>query len=108
VSPEKSFPGEKAANPNHTENRSHYNASNPAYEARLAGWLEGYHSRDAEVGKLNWTADRYYTEMIRRPAKPFEPTNAKSYADLERIRGNSANADRVDAANRARFAEVAK
>jgi len=56
------------------------------YEARLTGWLEGFHSRDAEIAKLNWTADRLYTEMCRRPTVPFSDPNRPSYAQLQHIR----------------------
>ena len=81
-------------------------ATNPLYEARLAGWLDGYHSRDWEIVALNWTADRIYAALCQRKPVPFEDPNRPSYADLERIRGNSVNADRIDAANAARFEQV--
>ena len=61
-------------------------AAKPLYEARLAGWLEGYHSRDAEIVALKWTADRIYTELCRRTGKPFEDPNRPSYAQLEATR----------------------
>jgi hypothetical protein len=60
-----------------------------------------------ELARANHDADRYYTEMCRRPAKPFTDPSRPSYADLERIRGNHANADRIDAQNRDRFGEDA-
>jgi len=63
-------------------------AANPLYEARLAGWLEGYHSRDGEIVALNWTADRIYAELCRRPGKPFEDPNRPSYAQLEQTRAD--------------------
>jgi hypothetical protein len=93
----------KAANPT-DENRSQYNALDPIYEARLTGWLEGFHQRDAEVAHLNWTADRLYFSMCSRSPKPY--VDRPSYASLERIRGNEANADKIDADNARRFAEV--
>ena len=61
-------------------------ADNPTYEARLAGWLEGYHHRDREVERLGHIADRLYAEMCRRPGKPFEDPNRPSYAQLEATR----------------------
>ena len=81
-------------------------AADPLYEARLAGWLEGYHQRDPKIERLGQIADRLYAEMCRRKPVPFIDPNRPSYADLERIRGNSANADRIDAANVERFAQV--
>ena len=63
-------------------------ATNPLYEARLAVWLEGYHSRDGEIVALNWTADRIYAELCRRPGKPFEDPNRPSYAQLEQTRAD--------------------
>ena len=63
-------------------------ATNPLYEARLAGWLEGYHSRDLEIVALNWTTDRIYAELCRRPGKPFEDPNRPSYAQLEQTRAD--------------------
>jgi len=81
-------------------------ATNPLYEARLAGWLEGYHSRDVEIQRLEWACDRLYTwALSRTPAKFIDQP---AYSTLERVRGNSANADRIDAANAARFEQVAK
>jgi hypothetical protein len=70
----------KAADPL-TENSSHRSALNPLYESRLTGWLDGYHSRDAEIAKLNWTADRLYTAMCARAPKPY--VDRPSYASLE-------------------------
>ena len=81
-------------------------ATNPLYEARLAGWLEGYHFRDVEIQRLEWTCDRLYTWALSRTPAKF--TDQPAYSSLERIRGNSANADRIDAANAARFEQVAK
>ena len=78
----------------------------PIYESKLTGWLEGWHQRDPEIERLGLIADRLYAEMCRRKPVPFEDPNRPSYADLERIRGNSANADRIDAANAARFEQV--
>lgn len=60
-----------------------YKTADPIYEARHSGWLEGYHSRDAEVAKLDWTCSRLYTEMCRRPGVPFIDANRSSYAALE-------------------------
>lgn len=85
-----------------------YRPADPIYEARHSGWLEGYHSRDDEIAKLNWTCSRYYTEMCRRPGVPFIDPNRPTYADLERIRGNTAHADQIDAQNAVRFSEVAR
>jgi hypothetical protein len=76
---EKSCPA-KAANPL-TENNSQYSPADPIYEARLTGWLDGYHSRDAEIAKLEWTADRLYTAMCARTPKPY--VDRPSYASLE-------------------------
>ena len=78
------------------------------YESRLRGWSEGRQSLQAEVERIGHIADRLYAEMCRRKPVPFEDPNRPSYADLERTRGNSANADRVDAANAARFEQVAR
>ena len=64
------------------------NAAKPLYEAHLAGWLEGYHSRDAEIVALNWTADRIYTELCRRQGKPFIDPNRPTYAQLEATRAD--------------------
>jgi hypothetical protein len=52
------------------------------------------------------TADRIYTELVRRPGLPFVDPNRPSYADLERLRGNAEHADQIDAQNAARFSEV--
>ena len=79
-------------------------ATNPLYEARLAGWLEGYHQRDAEIQRLEWTCDRLYTWALTRTPAKFNDQPA--YSSLERTRGNLANADRIDAANAARFEQV--
>ena len=75
----------------------------------LAAWWtlaheSGRASRQAEVDHANAEADRYYSEMCRRPAKPFMDANHPTYAGLERIRGNPENADRIDAVNIRRFA----
>ena len=63
-------------------------ATNPLYEARLAGWLEGWHQRDHEIERLGLIADRLYTEMCRRPGKPFIDPNRSSYAQLEQARAD--------------------
>ena len=86
------------------ENCSHCSALDPSYEARLAGWLEGYHARDQEIQRLEWTCDRLYTWALSRTPAKF--TDQPAYSSLERIRGNSANADRIDTANAARFEQV--
>jgi hypothetical protein len=44
--------------------------------------------------------------MCRRPGVPFIEPNRPSYAALERLRGNPEHADRIDADNLRRFAEV--
>lgn len=75
--------------------------ADPLYEAKLAGWLQGYHARDAEIAQLNWTADRLYTEMCRRT--PPRTVDRPRYSDLERIRGNHKHADQIDADNARRF-----
>lgn len=52
----------------------------------------------ARLEQAEHDADRYYTEMCRRPA-PAEPSEARqSYAELSRIRGEHDRADRQDAA----------
>jgi hypothetical protein len=79
-------------------------AIDPIYESKLAGWCEGRASRQAEVDKLNWTADRLYTWALSRTPAKFNDQPA--YSSLERVRGNSANANRIDAANAARFEQV--
>ena len=61
-------------------------AADPLYEARLAGWLEGWHQRDLEIERLGLIADRLYTEMCRRQGKPFIDPNRPSYAQLEATR----------------------
>ena len=76
----------------------------PLYESRLHGWAEGWESRQAEIDHLSWTADRLYIAMCARSPKPY--IDRPSYAELERIRGNPEHADRIDAANVRRFAEV--
>ena len=81
-----------------------YTPADPIFEARLAGWLDGYHRRDAEVAKLSWTADRLYTAMVARSPKPY--TDRPSYSGLERVRGNGARADKIDADNARRFSQV--
>ena len=68
------------------------------------GYQTGRQSRQAELDHLNWTADRLYIAMCARSPKPY--IDRPSYSALERIRGNSANADRIDAANVRRFAGV--
>jgi hypothetical protein len=83
-----------------------YTPADPIFEARLTGWLDGYHSRDAEIAKLSWTADRLYTAMVARSPKPY--VDRPSYSSLERIRGNEANGDRIDADNARRFAEASR
>ena len=88
------------------ENCSHCSGPGPIYEARLAGWLEGWHSRDQEVQRLEWTCDRLYTWALSRTPAKFNDQPA--YSSLERTRGNSANADRIDAANAARFEQVTR
>jgi hypothetical protein len=40
----------------------------PRAEMLLQGFALGYESRQHEVDALQWTADRLYTEMCRRPA----------------------------------------
>lgn len=85
-----------------------YRDLNIADEARLRGWCEGRASRNEEVERLGQVADRLYAEMCRRQGRPFEDPNRPSFASLERTRGNSANADRIDAANAARFEQVAR
>lgn len=72
-----------------------------------AQWV-GHTSRQAEVDRLIFTADRTYTEMCRRPGVPFIEANRPSYADLERIRGNTEHADQIDAQNSDRFSEVTR
>ena len=79
---------------------------NEAYEARLTGWLEGWHSRDAEIQRSEWTSDRLYTWALSRT--PVKFNDQPAFSSLERIRGNSANADRIDAANAARFEQVTR
>jgi hypothetical protein len=79
----------------------------------LAAWWttahwSGHTSRQAEIDSLISTADRIYSEMVRRPGVPFIDPNRPSYSDLERIRGNSENADQIDAQNSARFSGVSK
>ena len=59
---------------------------NAAYEARLQGFFEGRASRQLEVDILQFQCDRFYTEMCRRPGKPFEDPNRPSYAQLEATR----------------------
>ena len=81
-------------------------AADPLYEARLAGWLEGWHSRDQEIQRLERTCDRLYTWALSRTPAKFNDQPA--YSSLERTRGNSANADRIDAANAARFEQVTR
>ena len=61
---------------------------NAAYEARLAGWLEGWHRRDPEIEHLGLIADRLYAEMCRRPGRPFIDPNRPSYAQIEQTRAD--------------------
>ena len=77
---------------------------NEAYEARLQGFFEGRGLRQLEVDNLQWTCDRLYTWAL--PRTPAKFNDQPAYSSLERIRGNSANADRIDAANAARFEQV--
>ena len=81
-------------------------SDSPRYEVYLAGWAAGYSSRDSEVQGLNWTADRLYTWACARTAPKF--AEQPPFASLERIRGNPEHADEVDAANAARFEQVAR
>ncbi len=62
------------------------------YESRLAGWLDGYHLRDAEIAKLNWTADRLYTAMCSRMPKPY--VDHPSFASLEAKRAEMYGGER--------------
>lgn len=71
-------------------------------------WHDGRESRQPAIDHLRAEADRFYAEMCRRAAVPFTDPNRPSYADLERIRGNQENADRIDATNRELFAEATK
>jgi hypothetical protein len=68
-----------------------YTPADPIFEARLTGWLDGYH---------------LYTAMVARSPKPY--VDRPSYSSLERIRGNEANGDRIDADNARRFAEASR
>jgi hypothetical protein len=72
-----------------------------------AQWV-GHTSRQAEIDSISDTADRIYSEMVRRPGVPFIDPNRPSYSDLERLRGNAGNAARIDAQNAARFSEVTR
>ncbi|MES2093832.1 MAG: hypothetical protein V4531_08490 [Actinomycetota bacterium] len=67
-------------------------------------WSSGRDTLEREVDRLQFECDRLWMWAFNPPPK-INP-NAKSHADLERIRGNSANADRIDAANAARFEQV--
>ena len=44
----------------------------PSYEYKLAGWLDGYHARDAEVSRLNWEADVWYYCANNRGKRPTD------------------------------------
>lgn len=66
----------------------------------------GRTSRQAALDHVNAVADRLYQEVCRRPAKPFVDPNRPSFAELTRIRGNAKHADRIEAANAHRFAQV--
>jgi hypothetical protein len=48
------------------------------------GFCLGRSSRDDEVSRLEYTADRLYVEMCRRT--PPKPVDRPSFAQLERIR----------------------
>jgi len=48
------------------------------------GYIAGAASRQAEVDRISWTADRLYLEVCRRPPAPF--IDRPSYADLEQTR----------------------
>jgi len=67
-------------------------------------WQAGRDSLTATITRLRGDCDRYYSLAFNPPPK-IAP-NAKSYAQLERIRGNHDNADRIEAELTARFEVV--
>jgi hypothetical protein len=81
-------------------------SENARYEVFLSGFAHGFDARQAEVDRLNYEADRLYTEMSRRAPVPMIDPNRPTYAELERRRGNHEHAEQVEAANAARFAGV--
>lgn len=75
-------------------------------EFHTFAWYEGFNARNREVAALIYKADRYYYEFCRRKGQPFIDPNTPSYAELERIRGNTANAARIETANAERFSDA--
>jgi len=68
-------------------------------------WQAGRESQTATIKQLRDDCDRYYSLAFNPPPK-IDP-NAKSYAQLERIRGNHDSADRHEAELTTRFEVVA-
>lgn len=76
----------------------------------LAAWWtlaheSGRQSRQAEIDRLEHTADRLFAAAARGGVPLLDPERP-SYSELERLRGNVEHADQIDAANLQRFAEV--
>ena len=46
--------------------------SDPLYESKLAGWLDGYHARDAEIARLRWETDLWYYCANNRGKRPTD------------------------------------
>ena len=61
-----------------------YSSGSCEYESYLLGFFEGRDSRQAEVDALNWTADRLYTELCRRPAP--RTVDRPTFASLQATR----------------------
>ena len=81
-----------------------YQLSPALLDFHTFAWEQGRQSRQWEIDALNYTADRLYREMCRRPpARPPISHDQPSYADLERFRGHPERAAEIDETNAARF-----